>query len=155
MFYVLCFELFLVDDPTHGKWWTTADSPWQALGGIIELAKALNSDDPEGYLSNMPVHQDGSCNGLQHYAALGRDAHGGSQVNLTKTEKPADVYSAIKDKVQEVVNDYANGYDPEEHNKPKKDDDGYIASLLVDKVTRKVVKQTVMTSVYGVTYVGK
>ncbi|CBI27616.3 unnamed protein product, partial [Vitis vinifera] len=21
----------------------------------------------------MPVHQDGSCNGLQHHAALGRD----------------------------------------------------------------------------------
>ena len=29
---------------------------------------------PADYLCALPVHQDGSCNGLQHYAALGRDA---------------------------------------------------------------------------------
>lgn len=36
----------------------------------------------------MPVHQDGSCNGLQHYAALGRDMTGGFAVNLCPSDKP-------------------------------------------------------------------
>ena len=48
----------------------------------MELVDALESPNPELYESFIPVHQDGSCNGLQHYAALGRDAFGGSQVNL-------------------------------------------------------------------------
>jgi DNA-directed RNA polymerase len=39
------------------------------------------------------VHQDGSCNGLQHYAALGRDEAGGEQVNLMPRERPGDVYT--------------------------------------------------------------
>jgi DNA-directed RNA polymerase, mitochondrial len=39
-----------------------------------------NSGNPEEYMSSLPIHQDGSCNGLQHYAALGRDAAGGEQV---------------------------------------------------------------------------
>ena len=42
---------------------------------------------------------DGSCNGLQHYAALGGDVEGGSQVNLTPAPAPGDVYSAVAAKV--------------------------------------------------------
>jgi len=48
----------------------------------------VRSDNPEAHLSALPVHQDGSCNGLQHYAALGRDAWGGHAVNLTPTDGP-------------------------------------------------------------------
>ena len=33
----------------------------------------MDSPLPEADESNIPVHQDGSCNGLQHYAALGLD----------------------------------------------------------------------------------
>jgi hypothetical protein len=44
--------------------------------------------DPARYISHLPVHQDGSCNGLQHYAALGRDLTGGFAVNLCPADKP-------------------------------------------------------------------
>ena len=44
--------------------------------------------DPARYVSHLPVHQDGSCNGLQHYAALGRDLSGGFAVNLTPSDRP-------------------------------------------------------------------
>lgn len=44
------------------------------------------------YVSHLPVHMDGSCNGLQHYAALGRDEAGGKAVNLLPSDKPQDVY---------------------------------------------------------------
>ena len=65
----------------------------------MELTNALRSKDPENFISHIPVHQvdktgqtsfitsfhfvflqDGSCNGLQHYAALGRDIYGAKQV---------------------------------------------------------------------------
>jgi DNA-directed RNA polymerase, mitochondrial len=47
------------------------------------------------YWCSFPVHQDGSCNGLQHYAALGGDAAGAAAVNLAPAARPADVYSAV------------------------------------------------------------
>ena len=43
----------------------------------------------------LPVHQDGSCNGLQHYAALGRDELGGLQVNLLPTDEPQVYLNAL------------------------------------------------------------
>lgn len=45
----------------------------------------------------------GSCNGLQHYAALGLDAKGGAQVNLVPSSKPQDVYSGVCDVVKAKV----------------------------------------------------
>jgi len=50
------------------------------------------------------VHQDGSCNGLQHYAALGRDMEGAYQVNLGPGEKPSDVYTHVSKMVIELIN---------------------------------------------------
>jgi hypothetical protein len=44
-----------------------------------ELAAAVSSPDPREFVSHIAVHQDGSCNGLQHYAALGRDRRGAEQ----------------------------------------------------------------------------
>ncbi|CAN0444362.1 unnamed protein product [Hapterophycus canaliculatus] len=84
-------------------WWKEADSPWQCLAVCKDLTAALDSPDPTQYLSCLPVHQDGSCNGLQHYAALGLDSKGGAQVNLVPTSKPQDVYSGVCDVVKEKV----------------------------------------------------
>lgn len=70
------------DNPLNGEgWWKLSDEPWQTLVACIELTEALCSADPEQYVSCMPVYQDGSCNGLQHYAAMGRDVEGAEQVN--------------------------------------------------------------------------
>ena len=70
------------------RWWQEADSPWQLLAVCHDLQAALASGNPETYCSKIPVHQDGSCNGLQHYAALGRDESGGRAVNLLPVDKP-------------------------------------------------------------------
>ena len=40
-----------------------ADDPWQAVAAAMEISEAINSEDPEQFMSNLPVHQDGSCNG--------------------------------------------------------------------------------------------
>ena len=47
----------------------------------------------------LPCFQDGSCNGLQHYAAMGRDVIGGASVNLTPSSVPQDVYSDVAELV--------------------------------------------------------
>ncbi|KAM0019810.1 putative DNA-directed RNA polymerase [Helianthus debilis subsp. tardiflorus] len=136
------------DRPLEGKrWWLNAEDPFQCLATCMNLAEALRSSSPETTVSHMPIHQDGSCNGLQHYAALGRDKLGAAAVNLVQGEKPADVYSGIASRVIEIMRRDAEG-------DPSTDQNAKHARLLVDQVDRKLVKQTVMTSVYGVTYIG-
>jgi len=112
------------------RWWLTAGDPWQFLAASMDLVAAYESGDPEAYESSLPVHQDGTCNGLQHYAALGGDITGAAQVNLVAGEKPSDVYSHVGKMVEEVI---------------EKDvlEERYYAIMLQGKITRKVVKQTV------------
>jgi DNA-directed RNA polymerase len=128
--------------PLNGnKWWLKAEDPWQTLATCIELKRALDSPDPTAYVCHLPVHQDGSCNGLQHYAALGGDLIGAQQVNLEPGDRPADVYTGVAEMVKKEINDDAAA-------------GVQIAKDLQGKITRKVVKQPVMTNVYGVTFVG-
>lgn len=130
------------ENPLTGKrWWLGAEDPWQCLATCFELKAALSSPDPAAFVSHLPIHQDGTCNGLQHYAALGGDTWGAQQVNLLPGERPADVYSAVAKLVQEnITKDKAKGDE--------------FAIAVDGKITRKVVKQTVMTNVYGVTFIG-
>ncbi|CAK9438697.1 uncharacterized protein LODBEIA_P29210 [Lodderomyces beijingensis] len=129
------------EDPYKNKWWTKAEKPWQALSVCFELAEAYSLDDPTKFISHLPIHQDGTCNGLQHYAALGGDIEGANQVNLAPADKPQDVYSFVAKLVEErLAREAAEGNE--------------LAKLMQGKVKRKVVKQTVMTNVYGVTYIG-
>ncbi|XP_075980404.1 mitochondrial RNA polymerase [Anticarsia gemmatalis] len=130
------------DRPLDGEgWWTQSEEPWQTLACCMEIANAVRSPNPEEYLCGFPVHQDGSCNGLQHYAALGGDAAGAAAVNLAPLPRPQDVYSAVAALVEEMrVRDAAAGVPA--------------AVILENFVRRKVIKQTVMTTVYGVTRFG-
>ena len=64
---------------------------------------ALSSRNPEEFLSNLPIHQDGTCNGLQHYAAMGRDYDGGAEVNLVNRQKPGDVYTKVCNMVKDNI----------------------------------------------------
>lgn len=129
-------------NPLDGRgWWKKADDPWQCLATCMELKAALDSPDPTKFESGLPIHQDGTCNGLQHYAALGGDAQGAQQVNLGITDRPSDVYTHVATMVEKVL-----AKDAEKGDR--------FAQMLTGKIARKVVKQTVMTTVYGVTFVG-
>lgn len=136
------------DRPLEGRrWWLNAEDPFQFLAACMNLTEALRSSSPEAFISHIPIHQDGSCNGLQHYAALGRDELGAAAVNLVAGEKPADVYSGIAARVLEIMRRDAQ-------KDPATFPDALRAKTLMEQVDRKLVKQTVMTSVYGVTYIG-
>ncbi|KAI9358928.1 hypothetical protein DFJ73DRAFT_135909 [Zopfochytrium polystomum] len=131
-----------VEKPLTGRcWWLKAEDPWQLLATCYELVDALRSPNPSEFLSRIPIHQDGTCNGLQHYAALGGDKLGAQQVNLVASERPSDIYSAVAEKVQLAVETGAKDGDES-------------CKKLVGRINRKLVKQTVMTNTYGVTFIG-
>ena len=132
-------------NPFEERWWLGTDSPFQLLAACLDLSDALELDDPTSHVSHIAVHQDGSCNGLQHYAALARDVRGAEQVNLLPSDKPQDVYIGVAHLLQDKVNEDLESDDDETRE---------LAELCVDRITRKLVKQTVMTSVYGVTFIG-
>jgi DNA-directed RNA polymerase len=140
-------------NPLDGScWWAEADEPFQALATCIELVAAIESGDPEIFMSRLPIHQDGSCNGLQHYAALGRDEAGALAVNVKPSDRPQDVYTGVLNIVLKKIDtdkDIAADAATEEEKLR-----GKYARMVQGIVNRKVIKQTVMTSVYGVTKVG-
>lgn len=130
------------DYPLTGrKWWCESDEPWQTLATCMEIAKVARCPDATQFMSSFPIHQDGSCNGLQHYAALGRDTAGAVSVNLAPSLVPQDVYSDVAALVEESRRtDAKNNVE--------------VAQILEGYIQRKVIKQTVMTTVYGVTRFG-
>ena len=63
----------------------------------------------EGKRSHLPVYVDGTCNGLQHMAALLRDRTLAQYTNLLKSNSKQDTYtwilSAVKEKIIAVAAD--------------------------------------------------
>ena len=128
--------------PEAFEWWPLADKPLQFLAFCFEYAGYLR--EGSSYVSSLPVAQDGSCNGLQHYAALTRDLITAEAVNLVECERPADVYRLVRDEADELL--------VEKHS--FKEDQLATQWLNSGYVTRKMVKRPVMTYPYGMTQFG-
>lgn len=134
-------------NPLSGSlWWTHADSPWQSLALCKEINKVWNYDGPkQDYLCRIPIHMDGTCNGLQHYAALGANVSAARSVNLLPTKEKNDIYITVLSLVEKSI---------EKDCHSENLDTRLLAQEASRCVSRKVVKQTVMTTVYGVTLYG-
>lgn len=109
----------------------TIDSPWQFLAALVAM-------HDEQWGARLPVQLDGSCNGLQHYAALTRDQDLAAKVNLVPADKPAGIYAMVAERTIEILRGEANPFAP----------------VLIGLVDKAVVKQPMMTTVYGVTFAG-
>jgi len=121
--------------------WRTAEKPWQALAACIDwLGYSLNGDT---HVSHLPIAMDGSCSGLQHYSALLRDPVGGCAVNLVPQEIPADVYSMVAERAQDLSNGFL-----------KDTNLGHMARAWEGKFVRKIAKQPTMTLCYSATKFG-
>lgn len=135
-------------DPLDGqRWWCAvdkdgepvADEPFNLLASCMEYAAAMESGNPEDFVSYLPCPMDGSCNGLQHLSGgLGRDRRGAIKTNCAANEKREDIYEEVRTIVNRLVSADALAGMPE-------------AQAWVGKVTRTVVKRAVMTTPYGVT----
>ena len=120
--------------------WVEADSPLEFLQTCIEWAGATGCDNPEAFESTLPIHQDGSNNGLQLLSLLGRDPVGAKLTNCSGDEERHDIYSQTAELVQSmIVEDIRNGHRLEE------------AQRWVGQVTRDHAKKSTMTTPYGVT----
>ncbi|CAA0841982.1 DNA-directed RNA polymerase 3- chloroplastic [Striga hermonthica] len=81
-------------------------------------------------------------------------------VNLVAGDKPADVYSEIAEVYRifffffKLIIRVLNIMKRDSEKDPAEDSNALLAKLLIGQVDRKLVKQTVMTSVYGVIYIG-
>ncbi|MDF1756172.1 MAG: hypothetical protein P1U89_25520 [Verrucomicrobiales bacterium] len=81
-------------DPVKNRRWLEAAKPWCFLRAAIELRHLS-----EGKLNqtHLPVGVDGTCNGLQHIAALSRDNTLGKLTNLIPSDVPNDIYKSVAD----------------------------------------------------------
>lgn len=133
-------------NPLEGtRWWAQADAPFQFLAFCKEwfaLNMHLERGLPaESFASDLPVSWDGSCNGLQNFAAMVRDPIGGAAVNLVPGDRPSDVYSMVANRAQAVIDEKAAEGDE-------------VAARWVGKMTRKLSKRNTMTVPYGVSQFG-
>ena len=125
------------NDPLTNRRWENASNAFQFLAFCDEWRKF--KEHGEGFISHIPVSVDGSCNGLQVYSLMLKDAKAGKLVNLTPTDKPQDIYQLVADAVIEKLK-----LDVKE-NKP-------FAQLWLDYgIKRSTTKRSIMTICYGST----
>lgn len=133
------------DDPVANRdVWKDADKPYQFLAFCFEYAEAHRLGD--AFRSRLPIALDGSCNGLQHFSAMLRDAVGGAAVNLTPGEKPADIYQEVADVCTRKLRGLAS-MNSEEHGGAH----NWLGLFGEGGMPRKLSKKPVMTLPYGST----
>ena len=124
----------------------TAENPFETLAACFEIADAIKSGDPENFVSHLPVYQDGTCNGYQHWSAIGRDIVGAEASNVIQSKPiPSDLYTEILRNVEKEMEK-----DLDSHDERLRE----ISKVAMIVTNRKVVKRPVMTIPYGVTKAG-
>ena len=78
----------------RGEEETWRKSAWQTLAFCIEWME-LKDKGLRKFESRIPVAMDGSCNAIQHLAAMVKDRQLGRLVNLTSNSEPQDVYGLV------------------------------------------------------------
>jgi DNA-directed RNA polymerase len=130
----------VVADPFADLWWTKAEDPLQFFAFCVEWA-GFAAYDREGrghqYVSSLPCAQDGTCNGLQHFAALLSDEVGAEAVNVSPSDRPQDIYQRVAEGVLAVLEQDAA--------------ENPLAALWLKSglVGRKLTKRPTMTFGYG------
>jgi hypothetical protein len=84
------------------------------------FAWADYQDRGEDVLCGLPVHVDGTCNGLQHIAALMRDKPLAQATNVLPGPEPRDIYNELAIVVRDQMLAAPTGKKP--HQKMKKND---------------------------------
>lgn len=141
----------VAEDPFSNLWWAGEDveDPLQFYAFACEWVRMLDYEGPRSeFVSSLPVAQDGTCNGLQHFSAMLRDPVGGAAVNLMPVDRlgyvtdpesavPQDVYAAVANEVEAALQELA-------------DSDKLAARWLYSKtVDRNLTKRPTMTFGYG------
>jgi hypothetical protein len=103
-----------------------------------------NIHDDHNYKVKLPVFLDATCSGIQHLATLLLDKELAKKVNLTpqtNSDDVQDIYSEIMVDINKAINNYGI-LNPD------------FSSLADVKLTRDILKLSIMTKVYNVTTYG-
>ncbi|MPZ29993.1 MAG: hypothetical protein GEV13_03170 [Rhodospirillales bacterium] len=87
------------------RWWSASEKTrWQFLAACFAYQE-WKEETTAGrrYVCHLPVMLDGTCNGLQHWAALLRDEKVGQFVNLVPGDKPMDLYGRVASRAREEI----------------------------------------------------
>lgn len=144
--------------------WGNADKPFMFLNFCTEIAQYLDND--RKYIDSKYIcFFDGSCNGSQHFAGMTGDRATAVLTNLTNDTKRHDLYTVVADSTAELIKGILDGTYVEEMviktkfgNKTIKLKEyfkDHSAEALAFGITRKLVKQNVMTMTYGATAYGR
>jgi DNA-directed RNA polymerase len=140
------------EDPQGTEFWRLADKPFQFLAACFALRYPEDA-------AHLPISSDGTCNGLQHYAAMLRDDKLARLVNLIPGYKPESIYTIVTENLvksvnEDIINAVGQVQYAGENNTLKSITIRELAKLSLPFAIRKVVKQPVMTDLYGVTLTG-
>ena len=89
------------DPLMYTGFWGAADEPYQFLAFCFEYADM--QEQGAAYVSHLPIGMDGSCNGLQNFSAMLRDARGAAATNVSPSDKPQDIYAEVGRAATEAV----------------------------------------------------
>lgn len=123
-------------DPVAFTWWRDADSPLQFLQACREWRTYC--DDRARFRAHAPIHLDGSCNGSQHLAAMGRSAAMARAVNINAGPR-SDLYQLAADALHAAIK--ASDKLPAD-----------IREMFAGGVPRALVKPIVMNMPYGLSF---
>lgn len=81
------------------------DSSFCLLAAVLALKEALALPDPRTYICHLPVAQDATCSGLQHFSAMFRDPVGAQFTNLSDPggEQKQDIYMHVAAQAQAAM----------------------------------------------------
>lgn len=140
------FKKIAKDPVKHYTLWAEADKPWQALAAALEWADYLAHGD--GFVSHLPIVVDGTCNGIQHLAALSKDEAIARLVNVTPGDKPEDIYAEVARRLQPILEELirVGGGETASSQHAK-----FWLDVCGGSIPRKLTKRPVMVLPYGAT----
>lgn len=108
---------------TRHLWGTEAKQPWQFIAWLLDDTYSV------------PIQVDGTCNGLQHLAALCRDTEVAHAVNMLPEDEPQDIYNNVAQSAKALIiaGTYREGLQ------------------YINKIDRDRAKPVVMPLPYGIT----
>ena len=118
------------------KYVTVSKEPFQFISIFVSYFNHIN------YKTDIktPILFDATCSGIQHLSALTKDIKIANLVNLVQKDSPSDFYQYCIDKITLVIKDL-----------PDSDMRNKLSQLTI---TRKWIKQSIMTVPYNVTTLG-
>jgi len=127
--------------PTECLWWGEADAPFQFLAFCFEYAEFLKQG--YGFVSSLPIHLDGTNNGLQILSLLMRDPVGAIATNVVPGPTPMDIYGTVAEKLKVRLGVIRDTLETPLEERQMAD------SWLSLGITRKTCKRPVMVLPYG------